>query len=194
MDMNAYSDRLHKFLKRLGLISALVTLTILPVGLLLYLYMWLVVKNYNSLMQNFEHGLVEFRDVFAKCDRITGNCMTFITKKVSDNSINLYNRIFGKEQDVVLSEEYAAQNVIDFYISCGAVPDGMPENIAIQIVKILQEDLETNEDDYLKLLEMAKAKVSEEEMTAHQEKSAQLLLKYDESCQKLQKMSSKKRK
>ena len=120
--------------------------------------------------------------------------MTFITKKVSDNSINLYNRIFGKEQDVVLSEEYVAQNVIDFYISCGAVPDGMPENIAIQIVKILQEDLETNEDDYLKLLEMAKAKVSEEEMTAHQEKSAQLLLKYDESCQKLQKMASKKRK
>ena len=148
-----------------------------------------LVKDNLSTSQNMFNNS---RDLFAKCDVIAANCQTFINKKMEINA-EKFNELFNQEEVIDLSIEDYAQNLIDLYINFDELI-GTTEEIKEVVVNMLQRDLETEESDFMTLLNMAKERVGEEKILEKKEKSDELYQKYDESCQKLQKIYAKKRK
>ena len=132
------------------------------------------------------------RELFDKCDRIAKNCQTFIGKKM-EVSAERFNEQVNNKDVIDLEPYYYAQNLIDLYISFGVLMETTPEIEEI-VIKILQSDLETEESNFMTLLNLAKEKLSEEKILEKKAKSDELYQKYDESCQKLQKIYNKKRK
>ncbi len=192
LELNINKKKLVILKAILYLISTLLLLTYWPVGILAFVYAIgnnIKIKDNLAYMQKIFN---ESRDLFSKCDRIAQNCQTFIGKKM-EISAERFNEQINNKEVIDLEPYYYAQNLIDLYISFDELIDTTPEIEEI-VVKILQSDLETEESDFMTLLDMAKEKLSEEKILEKKEKSDNLYQKYDESCRKLQKFYNKKRK
>ncbi len=192
LELNINKKKLRILKTILYLISTLFLLTYWPVGILAFIYAIgnsIKIKDDLAYMQNIFNNS---RDLFAKCDRIAQNCQTFIGKKM-EISAERFNEQINNKEVINLEPYYYAQNLIDLYINFDELMATTPEIEAI-VVKMLQSDLETEESNFMTLLNMAKDKLSEEKILEKKEKSDDLYQKYDESCRKLQKFYNKKRK
>ena len=192
LELNINKKKLRILKTILYLISTLFLLTYWPVGILAFIYAIgnnIKIKDNLAYMQNIFNNS---RDLFAKCDRIAQNCQTFIWKKM-EISAERFNEQINNKEVINLEPYYYAQNLIDLYINFDELMATTPEIEAI-VVKMLQSDLETEESNFMTLLNMAKDKLSEEKILEKKEKSDDLYQKYDESCRKLQKFYNKKRK
>ena len=174
------------------LISTLFLLTYWPIGILSFVCAISNSRNIKNNLAYMQNIFNNSRDLFAKCDRIAQNCQTFIGKKM-EISAERFNEQVNSKETINLEPYYYAQNLIDLYINFDELMVTTPEIEAI-VVKMLQSDLETEESNFMTLLNMAKEKLSEEQILEKKAKSDDLYQKYDESCRKLQKFYNKKRK
>ncbi len=192
LELNINKKKLDILKTILYLISTLLLLTYWPIGILSFIYAISNSKNIKNNLSYMQNIFNNSRELFDKCDRIAKNCQTFIGKKM-EVSAERFNEQVNNKDVIDLEPYYYAQNLIDLYISFGVLMETTPEIEEI-VIKILQSDLETEESNFMTLLNLAKEKLSEEKILEKKAKSDELYQKYDESCQKLQKIYNKKRK
>ena len=174
------------------LISIITFFNFWPLGIFSFIYSYKTSKKTQNNLASIQDIFNKSRELFDKCDRIALNCQTFIGKKM-EISAERFNEQINNKEVIDLEPYYYAQNLIDLYISFDKLMDTTPE-IQDIVVKMLQNDLCATESDFMTLLNMAKEKLSEEKILEKKAKSDELYQKYDESCQKLQKIYNKKRK
>ena len=192
LELNINKKKLTILKTLMYLMSILFLFTYWPVGILTFAYAISNSKNIKNNLAYMQNIFNESRDLFDKCDRISQNCQTFIIKKM-EISAERFNEQVNNKEVIDLEPYYYAQNLIDLYINFDELMETTPEIEEI-VIKMLQSDLETEESDFMTLLNMAKNKLSEEQILEKKEKSTDLYQKYDESCRKLQKFYNKKRK
>ena len=192
LELNKDKKKLTILKIMLYVLSFLFLFTYWPVGILAFAYAISNSRNIKDNLATMQNIFNNSRDLFDKCDRIARNCQTFIGKKL-EISAERFNEQANNKEVIDLEPYYYAQNLIDLYISFGELVDTTPEIEEI-VVKMLQSDLNTEESDFMTILNMAKDKLSEEKILEKKAISDDLYQKYDESCQKLQKFYVKKRK
>ena len=174
------------------LVSIITFFNFWPLGIFSFIYSYKTSKKTQNNLASIQTMFNKSRELFDKCDRIAKNCQTFIDKKLEVGAERFNEKINNKEV-IDLEPYYYAQNLIDLYVNFDKLIETNPEIEEI-VVKMLQSDLETEECDFMTLLNMAKNKISEDKILEKKLKSEELYQKYDESCRKLQKIYNKKRK
>ncbi len=192
LELNNNKKKLTILKTLMYITSILFLFTYWPVGILILAYSISNSRNIKNNLAYMQNIFNNSRDLFDKCDRIASNCQTFIGKKM-EISAERFNEQINNKEVIDLEPYYYAQNLIDLYINFGELMETTPEIEEI-VIKMLQSDLETKENDFMALLNMAKEKLSEEQILEKKAKSDNLYQKYDESCRKLQKFYNKKRK
>ena len=94
---------------------------------------------------------------------ITTNCETFINKKMKNYELRITNELEEKNENIVAF--FLANNILQSYLE-GEIAE-IPNNNKINqiIVRILQEDLNTDINDIEVLMAMAKDKISREKIS-----------------------------